>query len=173
MPTIDANRYKTVLNLGAGPFDSPQYGLLPLMEYAPIRVAVELHPQSASTWVDSSWVPLIHDMADLDIFPDKSFDLVMALDAIEHLEKSSGEMMLDGIDRICKKTAIIMTPEGFLDTVKYQSELIGDNSCRIHLSGWEAEDFLRRDYDVDISKEMHKFGDVSFNVLFCIKEFEK
>ena len=47
-------------------------------------------------------------------FRDGSFDIVLAIEVIEHLEKIDGIKFLTELDRVCKKKLIISTPNGFL-----------------------------------------------------------
>jgi len=49
----------------------------------------------------------------LDRFRKESFDVVLALDLIEHLEKSEGFIAIREMKRICRKHVIIFTPKDF------------------------------------------------------------
>ncbi len=76
-------------------------------------------------------------------FGDKSFDIVVALDLIEHLEKNDGLLLLDMMEKIASKKVIIYTPNGFLPQGDRES-----NPWQVHLSGWTVEEFEKRGYDV-------------------------
>jgi SAM-dependent methyltransferase len=76
-------------------------------------------------------------------FEPRSFDCVIALDLIEHLTRTDGERLLDGMERIARKRVIVFTPNGFL-----HQPPAPDNPYQEHLSGWRIRDFKRRGYDV-------------------------
>jgi SAM-dependent methyltransferase len=75
------------------------------------------------------------------IFPDQSFDGVVALDLIEHLEKKDGLALLDSIERIARKRVVIFTPNGFLPQGEYDN-----NPWQVHKSGWEVSEMQARGY---------------------------
>ena len=92
----------------------------------------------------------IHDdYVSLDIrkleeaFKPDSFDCVMALDVIEHLDKAEGEKLLASMERIARKKIIVFTPNGFLPQGMYES-----NPWQVHLSGWTAEEMKQKGYEV-------------------------
>lgn len=76
-------------------------------------------------------------------FRDGSFDLVIATEVIEHLEKKNGMRLLDNIEHIARKRVIITTPNGFMP----QGPLNGTKT-EIHISGWHVRDFKNRGYRV-------------------------
>lgn len=51
--------------------------------------------------------------ANLNSYLDSEFDLIVALDLIEHLPKSEGYLLLYEIDRISSKSSLVFTPNGF------------------------------------------------------------
>ena len=100
--------------------------------------------------LEKSKVKKIHnDYKKLDVlkvgeeFPSKSFDIVVALDLIEHLEKGDGLHLLDMIEKIASKKVIIYTPNGFLPQGDREN-----NPWQVHLSGWTAQEFVDRGYKV-------------------------
>jgi len=52
--------------------------------------------------------------SDLAAIESKSFDIVIAMDLIEHLPKSDGYKLLYEMERIARKACMIMTPNGFV-----------------------------------------------------------
>lgn len=52
---------------------------------------------------------------DLDRFPDKSYDVVICLDVLEHVELVQAKEVLEHLKRICRRFAIIFTPQTFKD----------------------------------------------------------
>lgn len=78
-------------------------------------------------------------LADARFLPikEKTFDVVLACDIIEHITKEEGECLLDEIEAIHKSIAIVTTPNG------WRPEVGG-----IHLSAWAVKDFKKRGYRV-------------------------
>ncbi|MEM2704402.1 MAG: class I SAM-dependent methyltransferase, partial [Candidatus Bathyarchaeia archaeon] len=75
-------------------------------------------------------------------FRAKSFDIVIASEIIEHLQRDKGFKLLNEIDAICKGKAIITTPNGFLPSRHEKC------SFEYHKSGWRAKDFRSYHYKV-------------------------
>jgi 2-polyprenyl-3-methyl-5-hydroxy-6-metoxy-1,4-benzoquinol methylase len=50
---------------------------------------------------------------DLVMFPNDSYDVVLCLDVLEHLDQGHIMFVLDNLRRICRKKAIIFTPATF------------------------------------------------------------
>lgn len=55
------------------------------------------------------------NMDETDRFMDGSYDVVLCLDVVEHLDKKLAIKILDECERICRKKAIIYTPNEFKD----------------------------------------------------------
>lgn len=72
-----------------------------------------------------------------ELFGKDSFDLVVAMDLIEHLPKADGKELIKNMERIARKRLLITTPNGFLPQFNQQYSL------EEHVSGWtnrEMED---------------------------------
>jgi len=172
----------SVLDLGCGARSPLKY-----IKYGAYSVGVDVREETSK----------IHDKyiranaLDIDkIFPEKSFDAVMALDLIEHLEKRSGLMLLGKIEKIARKKIIIFTPNGFV-------EQKDPDKFQIHKSGWTIKElknagfkcvgmnglkFIKRDHGAVIRKPVffwkiikdlsqpiaYHFPSLSFH-LFCVK----
>lgn len=84
------------------------------------------------------------DVAELDRhFAPRSFDCVVALDLIEHLEKPAGLKLLESIERIASRRVIVFTPNGFVPQGSY-----GGNDFQVHRSGWTPAEMRERGYRV-------------------------
>ena len=77
------------------------------------------------------------------LYRPKSFDAVICLDLIEHLEKPAGQKLIKEMEKIARKKAILLTPNGFTK----QDPLEG-NPHQVHHSGWQVKDFKKRGYQV-------------------------
>lgn len=73
----------------------------------------------------------------------KSFDVVLALDLIEHLTKKEGFQIIADMEQIATKRVIIMTPNGY-----YHQDAFEGNPHQVHQSGWDMSDFSKLGYTV-------------------------
>jgi 2-polyprenyl-3-methyl-5-hydroxy-6-metoxy-1,4-benzoquinol methylase len=110
------------------------------------RVGVDAHSPS----IERSRIAGIHSdyvLANvLEIgakFAPVSFDCITLLEVIEHLSRADGEKLLDQCERIARKKVIVSTPNGFVPQLSEP-----DNPLQEHLSGWTAEEFRNRGYEV-------------------------
>jgi SAM-dependent methyltransferase len=76
-------------------------------------------------------------------FEPASFDAVVAFDLIEHLDRDDGFELLRTMERIARRRVVVFTPNGFLPQCGS-----ADNALQHHRSGWTAQDFRLRGYDV-------------------------
>jgi len=75
-------------------------------------------------------------------FDDKSFDLVLCLEVIEHLEKKEGLKLLDELTRVGKRV-IISTPG-----VYYQQQMYDGNPYQVHQSQYSVRELEKRGFEV-------------------------
>lgn len=74
--------------------------------------------------------------------PKKSFDAVIALDVIEHLEKKEGFKLIRLMEHFAVKKVILLTPNGFVNQTGEE------NGLQEHLSGWNVSDFRKLGFKV-------------------------
>lgn len=53
------------------------------------------------------------NLNELDKFPDNSYDVVICLDVLEHLDKELAIFVIENMKRICRRKAIVYTPRFF------------------------------------------------------------
>ncbi len=70
------------------------------------------------------------------IYKKKSFDGVVLLDVIEHIEKEAGRKLLQDLFAIARKKVIILTTNGFIDLHSDRKDIY-----MRHKSGWTKDDF--------------------------------
>lgn len=86
-----------------------------------------------------------------EIFVDKSFDLVIALDIVEHLEKEEGLELIKQCEKIARKAVIIETPLGY---VPQNIDILGHggHQWQTHRSAWLLKDFSKLGYKSNVRK---------------------
>jgi SAM-dependent methyltransferase len=72
-----------------------------------------------------------------------SFDAVVALDLLEHLDKADGEDLLETLERVARQRVVVFTPNGFVP--QYD---IGGSAWQRHRSGWTAAELRSRGFRV-------------------------
>ena len=89
------------------------------------------------------------ELPNLTQFSNKSFDVVLCVDCIEHLSKENGLILMREIERIAKKRILIYTPIVW-DTNEVH---VNDSTCwaygnpfNLHKSHWKHEDFSSNNY---------------------------
>ena len=87
-------------------------------------------------------------LLDLEIndlpFPEQSFDVVLIIDFIEHLDKERGRIILEQAKRVTKRVVIILTPLWWQDNAENVNnpELwCYNNEYDYHKSLWKVDDF--------------------------------
>ena len=76
-------------------------------------------------------------------YKENSFDAIVCIDVIEHIDKASGEKLLEKIERIAKKIVIVNTAWGYQKIPKRN-----DNVYLNHLCGWWPNEFEERGYKI-------------------------
>jgi len=76
-------------------------------------------------------------------FEPGSFDVVVAIDVIEHFTKEDGYRLLEKMENVASRRVVVFTPNGF----QPQNEHSG-NVLQRHLSGWSVEEMEQRGYRV-------------------------
>ena len=120
-----------VLDLGCGPNSSLQDCKIPF------SVGVELFEpylkESQKKGIHNQYVK--KDIAKVN-FDSKSFDAVIIIDVIEHINKEDGKLLLKKAENWAKKKIIIFTPNGFIGQNAFD-----ENYLQAHISGWSTQEF--------------------------------
>lgn len=105
------------------------------------------------------------DIRDLSMFIDKSFDVVIALDTVEHLEEKDSYKVIKEMERIAKKKVIILTPFEFYSNVKHTKEHypycgLGDNpfmehKCIVTYEWFEKNGFIVKKVTANIVEPVY------------------
>jgi ubiquinone/menaquinone biosynthesis C-methylase UbiE len=84
---------------------------------------------------------ILKDVTKLNL-KEKSFDCVLALDLIEHLEKEKSLKLIKKIEKIAKKKLIILVPNGYIKQKHVQTE------WDIHKSEWNYKEMKKLGFKV-------------------------
>lgn len=76
-------------------------------------------------------------------FKDKSFDVVLALQILEHLKKNEAWKVVDKIERIAKRQIIIAIPIG-----EMYHPIVDNNKLQLHQSAFYPGEFEKRGYKI-------------------------
>lgn len=89
-------------------------------------------------------------MTDTHRFMDDSYDVVICLDVVEHLDYDLALKVLDECKRICRKKAIVFTPIEFKPNHQNEGGAwnLGDNVFQNHLCVVSKNDMQLRGYNV-------------------------
>ena len=146
---------------------------------ADIRVGVDIYrPYLAKIDAKVPFTTVVHDVRKLDeVFIDKSFDLVLMLDIIEHLEKDESLALLQTAERLAKVAVIIETPDGYVpQNIDIWGH--GGDEWQTHRCGWEKAELeamgyqvLRRPYkmqdirrhtEIDVPTDIHLLDGIKY-----------
>lgn len=148
---------------------------------AQIRVGVDIH-EDYFTHIESEvpYVVIKHDVRKLnEIFVPNSFDVVIALDIIEHLEKEESLDMIKQCETIARKSVILETPEGYIpQNIDVQGH--GGDEWQTHRCGWEVDELKKlgylttvRDYKMsDIKRHTDEEVETDIKLIDAIKYIE-
>ncbi|MBP9691064.1 class I SAM-dependent methyltransferase [Candidatus Woesebacteria bacterium] len=76
------------------------------------------------------------------VFQPQSFDAVILIDVIEHLDKKTGERILKQAETWAQKKVIMVTPNGFIAQSGYDN-----NRLQEHRSGWDYQELSKLGYE--------------------------
>lgn len=132
---------KSVLDVGCG--SNSVIGTFPKIFYSEgIDIYEPSIKESKRRKIHAKYI--VGDILDIDeYYKEKSFEAVIALDVVEHLEKKDARMLLKKMEKIAEKRIIILTPNGFIQQGDHK-----DNPYQKHKSGWSRRDFEKEGYVV-------------------------
>ncbi len=134
----------TVLDLGCGnglPFRQTNF---------PLLIGIDIFRKKFN--MPEYNILLYQDIRTIDkLTADKSFDVVSAIDVIEHLEKEEGYKLLKEMERIAKEMVMVFTPLVW----SKNNEAVEDEKCwaygnenNYHKSLWSERDFIKLGYEI-------------------------
>ena len=146
-------KIKTVLDVACGLSLKSQY-LNP--DYI---VGVDIHePYLRAITYKGPYTVIKYDARQIgDLLLENSFDIVYALDIIEHIEKAESLRLIEDCKRIAKKAVILETPKGFVPQ-NMDIQGFGADHFQTHSCGWEVEEL--EDLDFNCIIRSYKMMDV-------------
>lgn len=130
---------ESVLDLGCGPSSPLQF-----CKNVKYSVGVE----TFDPYLEESKRNNIHTkylnqkLEELD-FSEKSFDAIIMIEVLEHLEEGFGLEILQKAERWARKKIIITTPNGF-----FAQGALDENIYQEHLSGWDNHRLRKKGFTV-------------------------
>lgn len=88
----------------------------------------------------------------LPTIADRSYELVLAIDIIEHLDKADGEFFAHHLRRIASRMALISTPKSFIE------QQVEANPLEDHRSLWSRDDLQRLGFGNLVADEVSWIG---------------
>ena len=116
---------------------------------AQLRVGVDIYEEYFKhIESDVPYAVIKYDIRKLnEIFVPKSFDLVIALDVIEHLTKEESLELIKQCEKIAKLGVVLETPKGYIpQNLDIQGH--GGHEWQTHRSAWEPEELEKLGYKV-------------------------
>ena len=167
-------RISTVLNVGCGLSLKSQF-----IE-ADIRVGLDAHrPYLRKIDAKVPYVCISADALQLErLFLPRSFDLVLLLDIVEHLDKPDALELMRQAEIVARRAVVIETPKGFLPQNIDILGLGGDH-FQTHRCGFETAELEARGYDVvvrpytlsQVKRHTTETSPASIEMIDAIKRF--
>lgn len=133
-----------VLDVGCG-FGEWGFLIRTRKDGSPFLIGVDIwHPHLMRLCGLNVYTALVHVRLPFLPFRDKSVDVSLACEILEHLPKSSGYQLLEEIERISRKLVIVSTPLGWP-----QDEIYG-NPHEKHISEWHPRELVQLGYSVKV-----------------------
>lgn len=123
----------TVLDLGCGIMQATSDTLTKGELKCKTILGVDVWPKYLDV-IKSKYPTLKADATDTKFFVDGSFDVVMAIDVLEHLDFQAALNLISEMKRIARKKVIIYTPETFEENTENEQNAwgLGQNPYQIH-----------------------------------------
>lgn len=147
---------------------------------ASIIVGVDIHePYLKAIDCSIPYVVIKYDVRNIkDIFLDESFDVVYAIDILEHLEENDSKELLNQCKRIARKAVVIETPNGYIpqniDIQGFNAHEFQTHRCFWNVDKLEVEGFscVVRDYKMQDIKR-HTDIDVPVDIELITAIYKK
>lgn len=130
--------HKRILDIGCGVNSPINYFVSHAQELDGVDISSHDVARQSGTKYKQIFVQDVREFT-----PPNPYDVITALDFIEHLEKEDGLRLLSRLEELANKRVVLVTPNGFVPQAAQP-----DNPFQEHKSGWTTEDFKARGYRV-------------------------
>lgn len=133
---------RTLLDVGCGDNSVVQFFNQKLEKTVGIDLFKETVRRSKEKGIHNEYIK--GDVLDIDkFFKPKSFDCVITIDVIEHLDKKEAIKVINKMEKIARKHVVIQTTNGYL-----KQDMVEGNIYQIHKCGFEVDEFRKLGYKV-------------------------
>jgi len=163
----------SVLDLGCGIYNTPisvQMLRLPFKKLESIDrhgpIVKQLHSSliRGKSFLAKEHVARIRDArTHVALAEDNSYDVILMLDFLEHIEKGDGAKLLEECKRVASKRVLLWIP-----LESYESEERGGNPYQVHLAAWTKEELEDHGYTVTVFKDFHQHYDPPVSAAWAI-----
>ena len=154
---------KKVLNIGVGPGGG---GLSEQLHALPFDVLdhIEIHLPYIERARERPWNAKdgMFYLGDVRQFPVEDYDIVMAFDILEHLEKSESLKLISR----CPHMIVFIPIE---DTPRAHRVEADDIPSQDHISTWLPGEFEALGFRVEVLPGFHRWGDQAWAAMWCIR----
>jgi SAM-dependent methyltransferase len=117
-------------------------------------------------------IPIKMNAADLgEHFLPDTFDVVVCLDGIEHLERLDANLLMKNMESIAKKRVIIFTTDGYAVNEPHDAwDIQGGDDFQRHRCGISRSEFERMGYEAQVvQSKQNQFDGTPCDMIFCVK----
>ncbi len=133
---------ETLLDVGCGNNSVVQFFIKKLEKTVGMDVFEEALKKSKEKSIHNEYIK--GDVLDIDkFFKPKSFDCVISIDVVEHLDKRNALSAIKKMEKIARKHVIIQTTNGYL-----KQDIVEGNIYQIHRCGFEVDELRKLEYEV-------------------------
>lgn len=133
---------QTLLDVGCGNNSVVQFFNRKLKKSVGVDLFEKSIEQAKAKGIHNTYIK--SDVLDIDkAFGFKSFDCVLSIDVIEHLEKDEAKSLINKIENIAKKCVVLQTTNGYLP-----QGAEGGNLYQIHKCGFTSDELKKLGYKV-------------------------
>ena len=116
--------------------------------------------------------------SDDPVFADNSYDVVLCIDGVEHLERADAELLIEKIEAMATKKVVIFTPENeadpsvpTLNTPKDTWGIKGGDDWQIHRSAFPRDYWSSRGYQCfQLNRAKNAYDGSNYFKMMYVKE---
>lgn len=141
----------TVLDLGCGNLETT--GRLGIFHLAVDGFAPYLHAIKDSGPTMQGQLPGVASR-----FVEKSYDVVLLLDVLEHIHDWHHQELIEQAERIARKKILVYSPDGWMPQEAWDAWGMGHNLLQAHVSEVHAKTFEDRGYAISYHTSKNHHG---------------